>query len=142
MMFVTLVSVLLGMITIAPGFGVPLAFVAFFTWLRTVDVGRRRASGGSPLSSGEKILLFMRAYLSTVALFGMLGVAGIAAIFSACFVICALDPSQKADEYIVSALVAAFITVAAIVAFVKLVQYKRRSWRRDIGEPDNGQNKR
>src|SRR4051812_12132561 len=38
MMFVTLISVVLGVFTIAPGLGVPLAIVAFITWLRTVSV--------------------------------------------------------------------------------------------------------
>src|SRR5215203_1674278 len=49
MMFVTLLCVVLGVFTIAPGLGVPLAVVAFITWLRTVSVVKSRAESGAPL---------------------------------------------------------------------------------------------
>ena len=42
MMFVTLVSVVLGVSTIAPGIGIPLGLIVLVVWLRTAAVARRR----------------------------------------------------------------------------------------------------
>lgn len=136
MMFVTLFSVVLGTITIAPGLGVPLAFVAFFTWINTVEVIRRRAAKGQSLTSGERALLFIQSFLSTIALLAMLGVAAVAALSTAVYASCALDYHDLSNKYVAYAFEAAFISAFAIFGFVKLVLYKRRRWRSEFGKTD------
>ena len=51
LMFVTLVSVVLGVSSIAPGVGMPLAVIALITWARTVSVVRWRGSIGGMVAS-------------------------------------------------------------------------------------------
>jgi hypothetical protein len=136
MMFMTLVSVTLGMIALAPGIGVPLAVIAFFTWLRTVAVVRRRATKGAATGASERVLLFVNAFLSTIALLFLIGTVGVAALFTAVYILCALDEPTNPNNYSGLAAIAALVTAAVIYATVKMIQYKRRRWRRDIGEPN------
>jgi hypothetical protein len=137
MMFVTLACVLLGTITIAPGVGVPLAFVAFFTWLRTVNVVRRRATMGVAVSASDKFLLFVGSFLSTAALLPLIGAAAAAALITAIYTTCAIDSPESPDDYVLAAFIAGLVTIAAIFVVFLLIRYKLRLWRRDFGEPND-----
>jgi hypothetical protein len=138
MLFMTLACVVLGVISIAPGLGVPLAIVAFFAWLRTSDVVRRRAEQGSAASATAKIELFLRSFGFIVALLALISVASGAALFSALFTMCAL--AEPSDSFLRDAgpygFGAVIICAAAIFGLVKLIQFGRRQRRRDLGKSE------
>jgi len=135
MMFVTLVAVMLGTITIAPGLGIPLAIVAFFAWLNTVAAVRRRAAKGLELTATDKALLFTRKFVSIVTLLSLLAVASGAALLAAAYTSCALDPNwAHKDPYVAYAFAAAFVTVLALFAFVMMIRYLLRRRRRELSE--------
>ena len=80
MMFVTLLCVVLGVFTIAPGLGVPLAIVAFVTWLRTVSVVKSRAVNRLVVDVREyQFLIFVRSVAFTLLVLALVGVAAVAA---------------------------------------------------------------
>src|SRR5437588_11756502 len=59
-LWTTLVAVLAALTTMAPGLGIALIIVSFPAALRTiVVVRRRRATTGEPLTTSEKIFIFM-----------------------------------------------------------------------------------
>jgi hypothetical protein len=62
LLFVTLLSVVLGLSTIAPGIGIPLGVLLLIAWGRTASVSRRRAETGKSFTSSEKI----QAYISSL----------------------------------------------------------------------------
>jgi hypothetical protein len=133
MMFVTLVCVVLGVFTIAPGLGVPLSVVAFVTWLRTVSVVKWRASTGTSLSSAEIILIFVRSVAFTLLILVLVGVAAVAAFAAACFgVINAAEPGPEITGLLVVSVV---VLVAAIFGLIAASRSERRRWRRDHHEP-------
>jgi hypothetical protein len=85
LMFVTLVCVILGVMTIARGLGIVLAFVAFVAWLRTVVAVQKRASAHKEVTSTDKVLLFFRSVATTIAIIGLVLVACVATLFIACW---------------------------------------------------------
>jgi len=85
LMFVTLVCVILGVMTIARGLGFVLAFVAFIAWLRTVVAVKKRASAHQEVTGTDKVLLFFRSVATTVAIIGLVIVACVATLFIACW---------------------------------------------------------
>jgi hypothetical protein len=138
MLFVTLACVALGVITIAPGIGAPLAVVAFFCWLRTVDVVHVRATRGLTATSRDKVRMFLRSFFSSILVLTLIGVVGGAALFLAFFTLCAvMEPGTSAVREAGPYAVAAVLSVAgAIFGIRKTIQFGRRRRRRDIGEPD------
>lgn len=89
MLFMTLACVVLGVITIAPGWGIPLGCVAFFAWVRTIQMVNRHAEAGATVTTGQKVELFVSSLASAVAstllVLLMIAVAGTVALFAACF---------------------------------------------------------
>ncbi len=134
MMFVTLVCVVLGVFTIAPGLGVPLAIVTFVTWLRTVSVVKWRACTGSSLTSTEIILIFMRSVAFTLLILVLVGVAAVAAFAALCFgAISTAGPSDLAFTGV--AVVSLVVLIVAIFGLVAATRFERRRWRRDHHGP-------
>jgi hypothetical protein len=85
LMFVTLVCVILGVMTIAPGLGFVLAFVALIAWLRTVVAVKKRAAAHHGVTGADKVLLFFRSVATTIAIIGLVLVACFATLFIACW---------------------------------------------------------
>src|SRR4051794_38170416 len=138
MMLITLVCVVLGVFTIAPGLGVPLAVVAFATWVRTASLVRwRRATSGSSPTSVEVILIFLRSVAFTLLVLGLIGVAAVAAFATLCFgLIGASEPSHSSSEFVAPFVVSAIVLIAAILGIVATVRSQRSRWRRDRREPN------
>jgi hypothetical protein len=137
LMLVTLICVVLGVFTIAPGLGVPLAVVAFATWLRTASLVRwRRATSGSSPTSAEVILIFLRSVAFTLLILALVGVAAVAAFGTLCFgLISAAEPSHGTSQFLGPFVISAIVLVAATLGIVATVRLQRRRWRRDRGEP-------
>jgi hypothetical protein len=142
MMFVTLLCVVLGVSTIAPGVGIPLGIVLLIVWLRTAAVARQRAARGLTVTGAEKLQLFLQSIGTTLALLAVICVAGCAAFFAACFACIAtfsglerVVPEQAALTFgwMAFGLVALAIVALTFWGVTKII---RRRWRRDIGEPD------
>jgi hypothetical protein len=138
MMFVTLVSVALGVSTIAPGVGIPLGIVLLVVWLRTAAVAQHRAVRGIVTTRAERIQLFFTSFGVTLAMIVLTCVGGAAALMAALFSICAHDGVSSASarsnadaEMILFALLALAIAVLTIWWVVRVT---RRRWRRDTGE--------
>jgi hypothetical protein len=138
MMFVTLVCVVLGVSTIAPGIGIPFGIIMLVAWLRTAAVARRRAAHGFAVNRLERLQLFISSAGTAIALLALTCVAGCAALVAACFVclytwegLGANEPGAAAFGWIAAAIVAAGIAIPAMLWIVKLLD---RRWRRDAGE--------
>jgi len=86
MMFVTLVCVILGVISIAPGLGVPLAFIAFVAWLRTVVRVQLQLKKQPELTTAGKVLMFFQSVAVTMVVLFLVVLAGAAALFIICIV--------------------------------------------------------
>ncbi len=84
MMFVTLLCVVLGVLTIARGLGVIVAFIAFIAWLRTAVNVQRRSANNEILTTGDKVLMFFRSAVSTFLIVGAVLVACVVMLFIAC----------------------------------------------------------
>ncbi len=132
MMFVTLVSVVLGTITIAPGVGIPLAVIALIVWARTVSVVRFRGSVGEPVRSSQVVWMFVRSIAMVLLLTVFIGVAAIAAFCVVCFASFESSPSSGAR---VAQIIALLVLVAALFAIAKTAQVERRRWRTDHRDP-------
>lgn len=142
MMFVTLLCVVLGVSTIAPGIGIPLGIVLLVVWLRTAAVARRRMARGLTVTRSEKLHLFLESIATTLGLLAVICLAGCAAFFAACFA-CVMawtgseavvgEQAAYAFAWIVFGVVALAIALPMLWWIVKVI---RRRWRRDIGEPD------
>lgn len=137
MMFVTLLCVVLGLFTIAPGIGVPFGLIMLVAWMRTAAVARRRAEHGFAVTRAERLQLFISSVSTAVALLAVTGVAGCAALVAACFVCLytwdGFGANERAAPFglIAAAAVAAGIAIPAMLGIVKLID---RRWRRDTEE--------
>jgi hypothetical protein len=138
MMFVTLLCVVLGVSTIAPGLGIPFGIVMLVAWLRTAAVARRRAAHGFAVTRLERLQLFISSVSTTIVLLVLICVAGCAALVAACFAcvftwggLGSTGPAALPIGWIAAAIVAGAIAITAILGIVKLID---RRWRRDAGE--------
>jgi hypothetical protein len=137
MMFVTLLCVVLGVSTIAPGIGIPFGIIMLVAWLRTAAVARRRAAHGFAVTRPERLQLFISSAGTAITLLALTCVAGCAALVAACFVCLFTWEGLRSNEsaapfgWIAAAIVAAGIAIPAMLWIVKLID---RRWRRDAGE--------
>jgi hypothetical protein len=136
MMFVTLVSVVLGVSTIAPGIGIPFGVILFVVWLRTAAVAQRRRERGVMVTRGDMLEGFFRSLGMAVVLLILTCVAGCAAFFAACLACAGVyDTGGESLGWTVFTIVAAAIAIPVLVWMGRLIH---RRWRRDIGEPNKG----
>jgi hypothetical protein len=134
MMLVTLVCVVLGVSTIAPGVGIPLGLLLLVVWLRTAAVARQRAARGLEVTRPERVHLFLTSFGVTMVLIVLTCVAGCATFVAACFACAAAwGVGGEGVGVLIFALVAAAIAIPIVWRMGKFV-YRR--WRHDIGEPD------
>jgi hypothetical protein len=144
MMFVTLVCVVLGLSTIAPGLGIPLGIVLIGVWTRTVAVTRARAARGLTVTTPEKLQLFASSLGVTLGLLGLVAVAGFAAFWAVCFACIGTYAGVEAAVDENTAMLMAWTACGAAALAILFVTFKwaipsmrrfvRRRWRRDIGE--------
>jgi hypothetical protein len=133
MMFVTLVCVVFGVSTIAPGVGVPLGIALLIVWIRTAAVARLRAQRGLALTRSERMQMFLSSFGVAVLLIAATYIAGWAAFVAACFACAAASGIGGEGLQITAfALGAAAIAIPVLIGMAKLI---RRRWRRDIGVP-------
>src|SRR5207249_2609398 len=85
LMFVTLLSVILGLSTIAPGIGIPLGVLLLVAWGRTASVSRRRAEAGKSFTPLEKVLAYFSSLGFVIALLVLVTIAIYVAFVSVCF---------------------------------------------------------
>lgn len=130
MLFVTLAAVVMGVITIAPGLGVPLAVVAFVVWVRTATTVEELRKRGKAKTAGEKTLMFLASFGMAVATLFLIAVAGCAALCSACFAIFA--PSETGMWPWAIGL--GMLAVAAAFATIRMLAYGRRRHERQLGD--------
>jgi hypothetical protein len=134
MMFITLLCVVLGASTIAPGIGIPLGFFLLPIWIRTAAAARKRQLRGLPMTRPEKIHYFLSTAGFAFGTLALVTVAGTSALFGVCFTICAMGPSPDQSSFILYAFVAALLTVAAVSILVMLIRYRRRWSERAAGD--------
>jgi hypothetical protein len=132
MMLVTLIFVVIGVFTIAPGIGIPLSVVLLVVWIRTAAVARHRLERGAAVTRGEKIQLFFQSLGIAIGLIALTFVAGFAALFAACFAICASPGNSGAGGAIIGVFVVPLLfLVLTILVWVRVI---RRRWQHDIGK--------
>ena len=133
MMLVTLVAVVLGMFTISPGFGMPLAIVAAITWVRTVSVVKYRSATGKPATKVEIVLMFVRSVAVTLVILMLVGVAAAAALAAACTGM--IGASGGGGEVGTIFGIAIVVLIAAVLGIVVAARYERGRWQRDHRHP-------
>jgi hypothetical protein len=126
MMFITLLCVVLGVSTIAPGVGVPLGLILLVVWARTVNVVQQRQKRGLPMTRLEKLQFFISTAGFALATLVLVGVAGGAALFTVCLTLCATMETGDQSIMILYAIGTAIITVVAIVGIRLLRKSQHR----------------
>jgi hypothetical protein len=135
MMFMTLACVSLGVISVAPGLGVPLAIISLIVWARTADMVKLRDLQGTPTTSIEKVLFFLRSFTFAVAMVVLVCVTGGAALFASLAAICSISEPNGEPELAGFALLGALIAAACVFAMVKLSRLQIRWRNRRAGLP-------
>src|SRR3954452_3052340 len=81
LMFVTLVCVVFGVFSIAPGLGIPLGVIALIAWARTVSILRAEKDG---TDGASMVLVFLRSVGFAITVLVMVAVGTFAAFFIIC----------------------------------------------------------
>jgi hypothetical protein len=136
LMFVTLLSVVVGLWTIAPGIGIPLGILLLVAWGRTASVSRRRAAAGRSFTSLEKIQAYFSSLGFVVLLLGLVTIGICVAFGSVCFGFVTLAGALDRDS--ISLVAAILICIAGIYAAFGLFHLANRwnddQFRRAAGE--------
>lgn len=80
MLVVTLISMVLGILSVVPDLAVPLAVVAVLALIRTTCIANRRSLRGRPMGIDERV----RAYFASTGVVLLIGFATCAALCAAC----------------------------------------------------------
>jgi hypothetical protein len=130
MLFVTLSAVMLGVITITRGLGVPLAVVAFVVWVRTATTVGQLRNRGKAVTTAQKIQMFLASFGIAVVTLLLVAVAGCAALCSACFAVFA---SGEKDMW-PWAIGLGMLAVVAVFVTIRVMSFGRRQRQRQLGE--------
>ncbi len=114
MLLITLVAVVLGVYTIAPGVAVLLVIAVVPALSRTFRVTRRREREGTPLRTRDKIGTFFYSTLLASVILVIVGGASAVAFIVGLFAACAAD-RQAAGWYSREARIAAVISAVALL---------------------------
>jgi hypothetical protein len=115
-----------GLIATAPGLGVVLAVLATPALIRAGMISARRQSEGAPLTGGERV----GAFLASLGVVVLTGVAAVAAFYGTCFAVCAgeflLTGGGRGSWGFIQA---TSIGAGVIVGVLVLVSVGRKAWR-------------
>jgi hypothetical protein len=138
MMFVTLLCVVFGLSTIAPGIGIPLGILLFIAWGRTVSVSHHRAKIGKRLSATQQVRMYFEALGFVVALLILVTVGICCALWSICVGIGAMSSSfgGSFSSFISIILFGAVAVLGTIAVFRLASKWNDANWRRMAGEDD------
>jgi hypothetical protein len=121
MMFVTLISVVLGLSTIAPGAGIPLGILLFIAWARTATTLRARASSAAPLTTVQKILAFFSSLGFIVGVLMLVALAIVIGLGSICFgLITVAEALEKKSISLYGGIAILVVGVAAALGLLHL----------------------
>jgi hypothetical protein len=120
LLFVTLVCVVAGLFSIAPGLGVLAAIAVFIPFVRTALLVKARAARGRETPMTERVQLTA---LSAVVTLAMVALAGVVAI----------GVSAAAGDQLVLPVFFFGLLAAAIAVFYLFFLWARKRWRRDVG---------
>jgi len=124
MMFVTLISVVLGLSTIAPGAGIPLGILFFIAWARTASTIRYRASTAAPLTTSQKILAYFSSLGFIVGLLMLVALAIVIGLGSICFGL--ITVAEALEKKSISLYGGIAILVVGVVAALGLMHLANR----------------
>jgi len=124
MMFVTLISVVLGLSTIAPGAGIPLGILLFIAWARTATTLRLRASTGAPLTTSQKIFAYFTSLGFIVGLLLLVALAIVIGLGSICFGL--ITVAEALEKKSISLYGGIAILVVGVVAALGLLHLANR----------------
>lgn len=125
MMAMTLVSVVFGISTFAPGVGIPLGVVLLVVWLKTAERAGKRRQLGQSVTWAETAQLFFASFGTAMAMIAVVCTAGAAAFAVACFV-CATSFGEHQIGAI--ALIGGIVATVAVPLLWKLVRAIRNRW--------------
>lgn len=130
MLFVTLVSVVLGISSIWPGVGIALGVFVFIPFLRTVMLVRARAEKGRRTPWIQRLAWGATSALIILAMVALTGVAAVIAFFFACWV--AVFSTQGLDSDAATIMFFGVLAVCALGTAVGFGYWIRYRWRREI----------
>lgn len=135
MLFVTLLAVVLGVCSFAPGIGIPLGIVVLVVWLRTTAVVKYRQAHGRDTSRSEKVQLFAQSFAVVVGLVIVTQVLTILAAVAALFVICSAAAGGGGGGESMGWFVAFALGGGALVLTIWMwVSIVRKRWLRDTAD--------
>jgi len=120
-LFITLISVCLGVFVAVPGLGILLAILTVPALVRaSVLASRDRAQSGGE-NVGNKVAYF----LSSLGVVFLIALAGVASFFAACFVACPIVMATESEG-----LVGFFMIVAGLIALTVVGRLLYKTWPR------------
>lgn len=129
MLMATLAAICFGLLSTAPGLGIPICILLAPVLLRTAIVVRRREATGRAVSAGQKLGLILGSLVVAHVIAAVVTVAAIGTFCAVCLGIAASAPGS--DEAAISfALLAA--AVVTILLLVLMFRWVRARYRRDI----------
>jgi len=146
MMFITLVAVIFGLSTIAPGIGIPLGVLLLVAWGRTFSISRQQTKAGTPFSTSEKIAAFFSSVNFIISLLMLVTLALFIGFGSICYGLFAASQFEKSSAWVIVAVVVIVVGASAALGLLHLAnKWNDNQFWRAAGRPkdkNNDRNKR
>ncbi len=131
-LLVTLASVCMGLLVVVPGLGVFACIVMVPVFLRTVRVVRRRDAIGQEMRPLEKVLMFSTSFAVTSVLVIVVCVSAFCSFCGVCLTIFATSSGE--GDALGWGIGMCFVAVLGFALMVQIIRWRRRRFRRDMGE--------
>jgi len=133
LLLMTLASVCMGLLVVAPGLGVPMCVLLVPVLVRTMMVVRRREAVGLAVSRIEKISLMASSFGVATVLAVVVSAAAFAGFCGVCLLMVSPD-----NKYGGPGILAWGVGMCAVAAFavwltIRVMKWIRRRYRRDVG---------
>jgi hypothetical protein len=122
LMAMTLLSVVFGISTFAPGVGIPLGVVLLAVWAKTAQRTRERQQLGQTLGWAETAQLFFASFGVVIAMLAVVAAAGAAAFAVACAVCATAFGEHQVGAIALVGAIGAGIAVPLLWAVVRAIR--------------------
>ena len=137
LLLITLASVCMGLLAVAPGLGVPMCVLLVPVLVRTAMVVRRREAAGLPVSRVEKIGLAASSFGVASVLAIVVSAAAFAGFCGVCLLMVSADGRYGGPGMFAWGVGMCFIAALAVWISIGVLKWIRRRYRRDVGEQVN-----
>lgn len=132
LLLMTLASVCMGLLVAVRGWGIFACIIMVPVFFRTVRVVRHREARGKDVSPGEKIALFATSFAVSSVLVIVVCVSAFCSFCGVCLTLVSLG--DYSGDTLPWGIGMCLIAVVGFVVMVKMIQWIRRRYRREMGE--------